>query len=120
MKGKGQISLEALIVLAAFIVILSQLVLFEKMKGEQGMQFFQKLNAFAEVEKCSIIIDSMSANPGAIAENSGKKCYGKSNSKIYYKDQNREYSSQTLGEKIETIQRGKSFVTRIENETHYS
>jgi len=116
---KGQISLEALIVMLAFFFVLSALASLELGQKERASFFMRRLEARAAAEKCALAVDSMSANPGATVLWQGEKCYGKGHSSIYYSDGNIEASAGTIAESIETIQKKEGFVVRLENEPHY-
>lgn len=116
---KAQASMESLLVLLAFFFVLAQLASFELNQSNTAKEFMKELNAMAIVEKCSMAIDSMSANSGAIVHTWREKCYGKGNSSVYYADGNKEKYALTIAGKIETIQKGKGFIVRLENESHY-
>ena len=116
---KGQASLEALIVLLAFFLVLSVLVSLEIGQKKRAGRFMLEMEARAVAEKCALAVDSMSANPGAVLLEQGEKCYGKGLSLIYYSDGNIEASAGTIAERIETIQKDTGFIVRIENEPHY-
>lgn len=115
----GQVSIEALFVLLAFFAVLSQLALFELAQENKAGAFMAKANAMAETEKVAIAIDAMSANPGAIAFSMNQKCHGNGTSAVYCGDESLGASTQTIAVKIETVQKGESFILRLENDAHY-
>ncbi|MCX6802601.1 MAG: hypothetical protein NT067_05845 [Candidatus Diapherotrites archaeon] len=119
MSGKGQASIEALLVLLAFFIVLAQFASIELEKGKETAASFRELKAGAYAEKCSAGISAMSANPGAMLAEWKEKCYGKGNSTIYYSDGNTEQGAETIAAAIQTIQKGNGFSVRLENETHY-
>lgn len=119
MKGKGQASIEALLALLAFFIVLAQFAALELEQGKKAAASFRELEAGASAEKCASGISAMSANPGAIIADWKEKCYGKGDSAIYYSDGNEEYGAGTIAAAIQTIQKGGIFEARIENETHY-
>ena len=117
---RAQVSMEAIIVLLAFTVILICLASFEISHGKKADHYMKELQARAVAEKCAQIIDAMSANPGSIAKTKNEKCYGTGSSIIYYSDGNITAGAGTVAGKIETIGKHGGFVGRLENETHYS
>ncbi len=116
---EGQVSIEALFVLLAFFAVLSQLALFEFSQWNRAGDFMARANTRATTEKMAITIDAMSANPGAMAFSVSQKCQGNGTSAVYCKGNAIEFGSPTIALKIETIQKGKSFILRLGNEAHY-
>ncbi len=115
---KGQLSIEAVLVLAVFFLTLSVFLAAGVKEGKRALLFLEKTKARAKAEKCAFFVDSMAANPGLLP-GLNEKCRGKGNSLVFYSDKNSEGFARTLARKIETVQRKTGFVLRVESEPHY-
>ena len=117
--GKGQVSSEALVVLLAFFAVLSQLAVLELGQVNKASALMRETRARAISEKNAMAIDAVSANPGSIAFNLDQKCHGSGTRVLYCSKGEQNASAPTIAVKIETIQKGKLFNLRLDNEPHY-
>ena len=116
---RGQVSLEAMLVLAVFIALLSVLLTFQAEQNEKFAQMANGLGAAAKAEKCAVIIDAMASNPGAVLLEGEEECYGKGGTMVFAQSNGIEKQSETTAGKVEKVLKGSEFSVRIENEAHY-
>jgi len=102
---RAQASIEALIALAAYCALLG-LLLSSALAAFRGMENSAiALRSGAEAQKCSLVLNAMHSNSGAVAENISAECA--------------PGEVKSIAETGIVLREGKTFLV-VENEPHYS
>ncbi len=111
---KAQASLEAIIALVAFCVMLCLLLSTATTTLQKTKTITVLINSKAEAEKCSLLLNAMYSNSGSIAKKT-IKCSPLENNKVIAMNKT---VSRTIAKMHLTVRNGKKILV-VENEPHY-
>lgn len=112
-------SIEALLSLLAFFSILSLFLSVALEQLEKTKIAVEEFKAIAMAKKCSLVIDSVFANPNSAIKASDFSCFQQEKNFISAKNGNSIARSGILAQNVSIMQQGNSSAMEVKASAHY-
>jgi uncharacterized protein (UPF0333 family) len=119
LKGNGQASLEALLVLAAVLGLFGIFVTAFQGITDKSVLAAEKSEAIAEAKKCAAVIDAVFSNSGGKPKTILENCFPKGPHEILVKGFAGEKTAFTIAETIRLVPYGNELVLEVITPEHY-